>query len=525
MRKFIIPICISLMLFSCDEEELVVPDDSEDIIDDIVQDEEDESQFTAYEEETFQDLTTADFDNIVTPFEAELSTLAGARTTDSLEDLEMLIAELFSANVIESYEDTERGLSVYTVKLLLADGTIAHVQIVQDIFEILSIEAIPSDEITSNLEIQGFVSLVDAMASTDDLIEGTVVRWEISLEEENTLEFEIHLVDTDGTRYEIELNATTGDLLAQKIFENEEDVAAFEEEVEEVSSDSNTDIINALANFITADILFASTETNVSGVEVWNVLAETSGGALLTASIDTSTKELISAEGNQGPFDYDINFLTDGVSFETELATVEGQMNIEVDSWIYQTETNGESEYWGLTFYSTDTYGNLTTVSIDAASGEWIDNSTTPSEAFMNQLDSYVSGDISYASFYENDGNPFWDITFETDADGSAQLKLLIYEESYEIMRAYHDDEEADVNYSFSFGDDASVDLTGAITVAEDEFVVDIEVYDWIYHNSLEVDNEDYSVVLLSVSDESQNIYTVYVDVLTGNHLKTDGLF
>lgn len=528
MRKFIIPLFAIAFLFSCNEDELM-DDSNDDITQDEITDDEttDDDEIVAYESETFEDLTTADFDNIDTPFEEELASLTGARVMVDAEDLATVLADLFNATLISVEEGEARGLSVYKVKVLFEDGTVAKITVVQDIYEILAIEAIPSEDIQDEVSIDGFISLATAIETVTDLIDGQIVRWEISLEEDTVLEFEIHIIATDGSRYEIELDASTGELIAQKIFETEEDEVEFEEEAEEETSDDNSEIADAVANFITADILFASTGTDAAGSEAWNVLAETASGRIVNLVISASTKELISAEGTQGPFDYDITFLADGVSFANQLASVEGQMGIEVDSWTYHYVSTTAFSYWALTFYAEDEIGNQTTVVIDASSGEWIESSTTPFDAFMEQLAVYTSAEIQYAYRYDNDGNPFWDLTLVNEADAAgnpgATITALIYEAEYEILRAYPSDESSTINYDFNFGGDATISLSDGIAKAEDYLSeVDATSYYWNYENSVDVEEVSYHTLTISLADPNQTFYYIYIDVETGNIIKEE---
>lgn len=531
MRKLIIPLFALALLFSCDEDELLTDDlddtNDEEVIEDDPTEEEEEDDVVTYESEAFADLTTADFDNISTPYEEELGALSGARRLVAADALAETIEELFDATLVTFEEGVARGLSVYDIKILLSDGSVLNVTVVQDIYEILSIEAIPTENAQDEVAIDGFISLAAAIETSTSLIDGEIVRWEISIEEDNVLEFEIHIISTDGSRYEIELDATTGDVIAQKLFENEEDAAAFETEAEEEASDDNPDIATAVANFITADILFASTETDEAGTEYWDVLVETTSGALVHLSIDATTKELIAAEGEEGPFDYDMSFLTDGVSFAEQMFTVEGQSSITVDSWSYYYVSNTEFSYWALAFYSEDEIGNKTTIIIHAASGEWISGSTTPSDEFMEQLAIYTSAEIQYAYRYENEGNPFWDLTLvnESDAAGNsgAIIKALIYEAEFEILRAFHDNVDTSLDYEFTFGGEATVSLSEAIAKAEDHLIdVTAGAYYWEYDNSVDVEETSYRTIIISLSDPNQTIYTIYIDVDTGNIIKEE---
>ncbi|SMD32736.1 Peptidase propeptide and YPEB domain-containing protein [Reichenbachiella faecimaris] len=524
MRKFIIPLFVVAFLFSCGEDD-ILNDSTDDTTDDEIVDEtsDDEDVIVAYESESFDDLTIADFDHIDTPYEVELSALSAGRILKDSDDLATMISDLLDGALISVEEDESRGLSVYVVKIIFDDGSVVNVTVVQDIFEILSIEAIPSNDLQSEVSIDGFISLETAIQTANELIDGDIVRWEISLEEDNVLEFEIHIESTDGTRYEIELDAASGELIAQKIFENEEDVAEFEEEAEEENPEISSDILAAVANFIDESVIYAQTVDNEGdGIDDWNVLVETSSGAIVALVIDSSTKELKEATGDAGPFDYEMSFLTDGVSFSEQLATVEGQMSIDVDRWNYGYQVTAGFEYWGLNFYAEDDNGNLTTVSIHAASGEWVESNTTPSEALLTQLESYISGDLESAYLYQNDGVPFWDIKFYTTT--GIELNIFIYDDTYEIMRAYDNDNDSeDLSYDFNFGDGAVVDLPEGITIAED-FLGDFDAvsYDWIYYDSQEVDEVEYKTLIISLYDPNQTYYAVWIDVETGSVIKEE---
>ena len=96
----------------------------------------------------------------------------------------------------------------------------------------------------------------------------------------------------------------------------------------------------------------------------------------------------------------------------------------------------------------------------------------------------------------------------------------MINEGTYVIKEAYHDDTVADVDYEFNFGSSATINLSQAKTTAAGAFDSGIVVFDWTYYNSLDVDGTTYSALLLSVADDTQNFYTVYIDVVTGYIIK-----
>lgn len=520
MKKLIISGLFVFCLFGCDEDELMSDNPTDDNTDEPIEG----TEFEAYEEEVFEDLTLTDFEEINTPYEEELSALSGARVLNNIDELAEMITQLFDATLIEAYEDEARGLSVYVIKVLFADGTVVNVTVVQDIFEILSIEAIVGSEISDEVSTDGFISLSDAIEAAKAQVDGDIVRWEISIEENNTLEYELHVVSADGTRYEVELDGTDGEVLAIKVFEAE-DAVLFEEEAAEEIPEVTSDISDAVANFITGNVIFADTETDAAGTEYWNVLLQTSSEALVSLKINSATLELTEAEGTVGPFDYEMSFLENGVSFSDQLATVEGQMSVEVTSWTYTYIQNTEFSYWALSFYAEDEADNITTVVIHAASGEWVESSTTPSEDFVEHLATFISGEIGYAYRYDNDGNPFWEIQILT-ASGEA-FKLLVFETTYELLSADPLDNDGDgiitLDQELSFGGSAALTSTEAITKAEEELAdVDAEAYDWTYHHNVEVDNESYRIVTISLSDPNFGFYVVWIDVDTGDIVKTE---
>jgi len=312
----------------------------------------DPSPFSPYFQESFPDLDLGTISGLETPYENIFGNPSGGRTDGTpptLSEISTKLADIFPDAVVLAAElETERGLSVWDIKLKMPGGGILRIDFVQDLGEILKMEG-KTGPFTYDVNPGGdFISLSDAFTAAKSSQDGDIVKWKLSLEEENKWEYEVH-INNEAGRFEIEVNAFTGELLSTKIKEENDDR---EDNEDEDKTDSiSQELENYVHNLLAGDIVHSEVEDSD-----WKIYVKTSEGAVVQFRITDTPYTIVKIEGEHGPFTYDIdpgeNRITFASAKEIALGNTSGeieewQLGSSGDSWIYEFEisnADGTSE-------------------------------------------------------------------------------------------------------------------------------------------------------------------------------------
>lgn len=318
-----------------------------------------------YEPEQFNDLTIEEFSELETPFEALLNAAASAgRTNTNIDQLiDAFLEVLEGAQKIEIEEGEERGLAVYEIELLLASGGKLQVLIVQDVFEILEIEG-QSGPFDYDIDPEGsFVALSEAFDIAKTAQDGEVIRWELELEEDNRWEFEIHIETSEG-KFEVEIDAFTGEILGINQFD-EEDEEEFEEEDEQLPEN----VLEAIGWYIDAEPVQAHRFEEKERA-YWKVYVKTASGALVKLIITEDTEDLVEARDEEGPFDYNVTpgdiFISLNEAKEIALEAYDGV----VYYWYFEQIWHNDAAQWAYIVKISNQQGHYYKFAIDATTGD-----------------------------------------------------------------------------------------------------------------------------------------------------------
>lgn len=311
-----------------------------------------------YFNETFPDLDVQTISALETPYEDVFASPAGGRLTEgiNLDEISIKLEDIFNGAVILEIEtDTERGLAVWEIKLKMPGGGILEVYFVQELGEILKIEG-KSGPFDYEVSPGGdFISLTTAIASAKSFKDGDVVKWELELEENNQWEYEIH-IENGSERFEVEVNAFTGELISAK--EKEEDDDHESEDFHATISQNLEDFIHG---YLQGQIIHVEYEMEDLA---WNIYVKTEAGGIVEFTVSDDPYSILEIEGEEGPFDYDI--MVDGL---ISLAAAKEIALNHIDGELHEWELQMHSNQWIYEFSIKNTNGEFE-VKIDAVTGE-----------------------------------------------------------------------------------------------------------------------------------------------------------
>ena len=495
-------------MFSCDEDVLDMDLDNQDL-----------PEITVYATEVFPDLTPAQVEELETPFENLMAALEApnARVLSvNDEDLTAAIRALFEgANVLEFYEDQQRGLDVYVVKVLLNNGIIVKISVVKQIYEILSIEVI--GEISDlDLDPEGsFISLHEAIAQFESHFNGKIVRAELSLEEDDRWEFEIH-IETDEGRLEIEVDAFTGEVLAVKRIEGE-NKEEFEEEEKEESPEIPEAILTAVADHIVGEVIHGEIKT-YEGVQYWNVTVVTSSEAFVELWFKAENAEFVGAGDEEGPFDYEFLFGEEMMKLSEAFDAFKNELSVEIIRWDFEEIWHEEMHVPAIRIKGKTEDGIYHYVIIDATNEDWIKHEVDGVEEHEEPLlpenvedavHSFIDATIVHFEKEEDGDIMFWQVKVETESD--AKVYFLINEESGYLVAAW--DNDGPFDYDVEFGDEEFILLSDAIFEVEEQLLA--ETFAWEYEEAI-IEEVEYMVIKIKAVNPNEVKYVVYIDVETG---------
>ena len=501
-------------LFSCEEDPFEV-----DLGNDSI------PEISAYVPEEFSNLTVVQVEELETPFEDVMALLEAANAKAfevSEEDLIDAIRELFDgATLLDFSLDEERGLGVYKIKFLLSNGIVLKISIVQEIYEILSIEAI-GDISDLDIDPQGsFISLSEAIARFEEHFDGEIVRVELSLEEDDRWEFEIHVETSEG-RLEVEVDAFTGEIIAVKSIEGE-DKEEFEEEEKDERPEVPESIIAAVSNHIEADVIHGVVKT-YEEIDYWKVTVLTASEAHVNLWFVAENAEFVGAGDEEGPFDYEFVFGEGLMPLSEAIEVVVNELQIEVISWDF--EQLWQSEIYAIRIKGETEEGVNHYVEINAANGEWIDHEVEGEEEKEEEepelpenieeaVSWYIEATIVHYERVVEGDRVYWEIKVETESD--AKVYLLITEDSEDLVAAW--DNDGPFDYEVEFGGEEWTTLSEAIFEVEEQ--MQAETVGWEYERVV-VEEVEYWAVKIKVVNPNEVQYVIYIDVVTGTWIKEE---
>jgi len=473
-----------------------------------------------FETESFENLTVEEFSALEKPFEGLLDAASGGRTASdsTTEQLIVVLEELLEgAILLELDEGEERGLDVYVIRFLLANEATLEVVVVKEVYEILEIEG-HSGPFDYDLDPAGsFISLAEAFAIAHANFDGEVIRWELELEEDNQWEYEVHVKNANG-RFEIEIDAFTGDVLAINAVDETDDD---EFEKEERDDELPQNIVDTVTAMIDARIIHAEREDDHDRI-VWDILVETDEEALVFLEISEDTQELVYAEGEDGPFNYDLVIGDDFVGLLETIEFVEDELQAETQYWYFEQIEHDEAEVWAFIIKvkdpATDKYYRVT---VDAMSGEWLefedfgaDDPVDLPENIVEAVEAIIDGEIVHVDFEEDGDKITWYIYVKT-ASG-AEVKLVITEDTEDLIFAK--DAHGPFDYELTTGE-GFITLQDALSDVEQELQAETQYW---YFEQIELEGVEYWVFTIKVKDSNDVYFKVIIDAMTGNWLSEE---
>ena len=199
--------------------------------------------------ESFSNLDLEILGGLETPYKSAFSSSSsGARTKGGFADIAAIatkLAEIFpNAHVLEIESHIERGLEAWEIKLVMSGGGILKIQFVKELGEIVKMRGRTGPYDYQIKPGGSFISISAAKQVALDAVGGEVAKWTLELEEENHWEYEFHIV-TDTQRFEVEIDAFTGNLISIK--EKHEGDDADNDGEEEGDNEGNDEEENILA--------------------------------------------------------------------------------------------------------------------------------------------------------------------------------------------------------------------------------------------------------------------------------------
>lgn len=125
-------------------------------------------------------------------------------------------AILPGATIVSAKVDDERSLATWKVEARLASGARVEFELLQSNGLVISIEGEMGPYDYDLNPGNGIVTFANARTAALAAQAGTIVQWELELEERDRWEYEFYIRDAQGALWEVELDAKTGRVLERK---------------------------------------------------------------------------------------------------------------------------------------------------------------------------------------------------------------------------------------------------------------------------------------------------------------------
>ena len=458
--------------------------------------------------ESFSELSVTDFSQLETPFESLLNSLdPGGRVKDhevSQDELIELLEEIFHQSlVVDSEEDTERGLTVTKFLIQLSDEAYVEFSIVSELGKILEIEG-QVGPFDYDVEAGGsFVNLSQALQNAlSEISGGEIERWELEIEEDNHWEFEVHVVNDEG-RWEIEIDAFSGELIKIK----RKNISIDEEKGFDRPGEEAPDDIKEIALSIAPGEIIHARQKVRDDESLWFIAILTESGSKVKITLNSSG-DLIEVKGDEKPFEYVVEPGDDLLTFLEAKEILHNEFDGELLEWkLREYEDDNDDARWIYKFEIIQG-DKIFEIKLNAATGAFVsfdrqddDIDHLPQE-IRDLISSIIEAEIVEAHLENNDRT--WYIKVVT-SDGS-EVKIKIDRDSGELVEIKGSDSTFD--YEVTPGLDLMV-LSAILEVVLD--TGDEELVRW----RLEFNSDETWVYELIIEANDQKI-KIILDAATG---------
>lgn len=237
-----------------------------------------------------------------TPTDLEDSPFAtGASAVVDAPEAERRAAEIARGDVLASAKERVRTLDVYSVDVTQPSGSVLEVRVVEDGGHVLEVEC--ERYVEGELETEdGYIDLSEALARALEARPGDIVRWELELDDGLRWVFEVHLRTPEGAEIELEIDARTGEVVRTGDSDNMRE--PWDDEPHDLTALPEA-LRDAALDLVPGQIVKAEAETQ-HGLPVWKIDVRTASGAEVELRFLATSGHLYRAEGDEGPFDYDL---------------------------------------------------------------------------------------------------------------------------------------------------------------------------------------------------------------------------
>jgi uncharacterized membrane protein YkoI len=400
-----------------------------------------------YFEEDFSNLDLSTVESIETPFQSAFQSKS-SRTKEgiTLEEISSKLAEIFpDAEVLEVEEETERGLSVWEIKLKMPGGGILKLAFVQELGLIIKIKG-KSGPFDYEVDPGGsFIPFSEAVQLALDAVDGEIEKWELELEEDNEWEYEIHII-LDGKRYEVEIKGFENEVISVKQKDEDED----KDQEEEEAATPPEEVVELALSLFPGEIIHSETKKD-DDLQLWKLYVESETGAIVKFKIVEDPLQLIEMESEKGPYDYDID---PGDPYLTLMEATEIAFNIfpgELRKWEFEI-VNRDDMVLGVYEFKMVDGDKKVELLIHAETGEVLDIENSDHHGNNNQVPDEIAeyalslfpGEIIEGHFQHNDHKNYWKLHIRSES--GAVVRFLIEEDPISLLEMKAEEEPFDYN-------------------------------------------------------------------------------
>ncbi len=277
-------------------------------------------------------------------------------------------AILPGATIVGAKVDDERSLPTWKVDARLASGARVEFELLQSNGLVVTVEGKigPYDyDLNPGSEILTFAAARTAALGAQA---GTVIQWELELEENNRWEFEFYIRDAQGAIWEVELDAKTGRVLERKSKRG----SGRDSAGDKGDDDDDTLSIGAMpdsirqrvAGMVTGATLRQVESERDNDVHVWELEFQSALGKKIEIKVLVADGTLFEVEGDDAPGTANVAPGNGLIDLTTALGLATAAQAGVVDEW--ELSRNAENRFeWR--FYIEAANGGAFIVRIDAA--------------------------------------------------------------------------------------------------------------------------------------------------------------
>ena len=399
-----------------------------------VVDEFNDIKFRSFETEKFSDLSLSTVESLETPFQSYF-TFPGSRTKGDIDlvDISKKLDELFpDANVLDVEEETERGLSVWEIKIKMPGGGILKLYFVKELNKIIKIKG-TSGPYDYEIDPGGsFIPFSEAKQLAFQTIGGgEIEKWSLEIEENNEWEYEIHIFH-EGDRFEVEIEGFENEVIAVKEKHETDDL-----ENDDEHEATPPDVVAEFAlSLFQGEIIHSETKQEDDFIR-WKIYIESASGAIVKFKIVENPLQLIEMEGKRGPFDYDINPGDPFISLQAAIEIALSEIGGELTEWEFEAKHDENEDHEGnlnrLWFYKIKIIAGdqVLKVIIDAETGAVLNlegeehHQDTAPAAVAELALSLFQGEIIHSEKRQDGDRQIWKIYIQSESGAIVQFKIL----------------------------------------------------------------------------------------------------